>query len=115
MSNDEFLIENVRIDLNRVDEIDTGVTEFGAFNDPEYWEPLFASGELLKSQRFQLDEPLHVGLSLWSVWKFAQLRNEERAEQDKAGKYGLVVLRKRTVTTTRWRDVPYEEIDDARR
>lgn len=89
--------------------------EYAVFNDPEYWEPLFTSGELHESQRFQLDKPLHTGVSLWSVYRFAALRNEERAEQDKAGKYGLLKVRKRTVTETPWEDVTYEEIDEVRR
>lgn len=89
--------------------------EYAVFNDPEYWEPLFASGELDESQRFQLDNPLHTGLSLWGVYRFASLRNQERAEQNKAGKYGMLVVRKRTVTTSSWADVTPEEVDDVRR
>ena len=87
------------------------VTEYAVFNDPEFWEPLFASGELPESQRFQLDDPLYNGLSLWSAHRYRQTRNAERGEQGKLDVYGPVVIRTRTVSTTPWRDVTYEEID----
>lgn len=90
-------------------------TEYGAFNDAEVWEPLFTSGALDESQRFQLDEPLFASASLWSAYRFARLHNEERAEHDKVGTYGMLVLRKRTVTRTAWAEVTYDEVDEVRR
>lgn len=90
-------------------------TEYAAFNDAEVWEPLFASGALDESQRFQLDEPLFASASLWSAYRFARLHNEERAEHDKVGTYGMLVLRKRTVTRTAWAEVTYDEVDEVRR
>ena len=89
-------------------------TEFGAFNDPDAWKPLFESGELPASQRFQLDDPMHTSRSLRSVVRFADLRNQERAVQGKMDKYGRVIVRSRTVTEQPWEDVSFDDIDSVR-
>jgi hypothetical protein len=118
-------MENEKIDAIAVDGMPGAVaiapdvrevyTEYAAFNDAEVWEPLFTSGALDASQRFQLDEPLFASASLWSAYRFARLHNEERAEHDKVGTYGMLVLRKRTVTRTAWTEVTYDEVDEVRR
>lgn len=95
-------------------ELDVAVeTQYAAFNDAETWEPLFASGELDASLRFQVDDPLFTG-SLRSTTRYADLRNDERAREGKMDKYGRVIVRERTVTITGWKDVSYDELDRAR-
>lgn len=92
----------------------TLIVEFGVFNDAEFWEPLFTSGELDASQRFQLDAPLHSTGSLRSAVRFADLRNAERAQQAKVDKYGYTVVRTRTIVQSPWGEVSYDDIDEAR-
>lgn len=86
---------------------------YGAYNDPEFWEPLFTSGEVHESLRFQVDNPLFEG-GLRSTVKFADLRNDERARQGKMDKYGPVKVMTWTVTTTKRTEVSYDELDRAR-
>jgi hypothetical protein len=89
--------------------------DYGVFNDPEFWEPLYASGELGTDMRQMLDEPMHTTGNLRSAIMFADLRNAERAQQGKMDKYGPVKVRTQTITKTPWKDVSYDEIDTARR
>lgn len=90
-------------------------TEYGVFNDAEVWEPLFAEGKLPENLRYMVDDPLHTGISLWRAFRFRELRNQERAEQDKMGTYGLTVIKKRSFVETDWTTVTHEEIDEVRR
>jgi hypothetical protein len=102
------------VDVTPATGIGEIITEYAAFNDAEFWEPLFTSGELDDSLRFQLDAPLHTSNNLRSVVRFADLRNLERAEQGKVDKYGHVVVRVRTIVQSPWGEVSYDDIDDAR-
>lgn len=90
-------------------------TEYAVFNDPEFWEPLFASGEIPASERYQLDQPLHTGTSLWLVYRWTALNNEARADHGKADKYGMLIIKKRVVVETTWEGTSAEEIDEVRR
>ena len=95
--------------------LSTTTVEYAVFNDPDYWNPLFESGEIAETQRFQIEQALYTSLSLWHAYRYAMTANADRAKQDKAGKYGLLLVRKRTVVETPWTNVTYEEIDDVRR
>jgi hypothetical protein len=93
-------------------------TEYGVFEDPEFWEPLFASGELPDSMRNIITDPKDgsTGLSLWHAYKWAELQNETRArEPDKVDKYGLMIVKKRLVIEHFWSQVRQEEIEAVRR
>jgi hypothetical protein len=96
-------------------EPDVVTVDYAVFNDPEFWEPLYASGELGEDMRQMLDEPMHTTGNLRSAVKFADLRNEERARQSKMDKYGPVKVRTQRVTKSPWEDVSYDDIDAARR
>ena len=93
-------------------------TEYGVFEDPEFWEPLFASGELPDTLRNILTDPKDGGttLSLWHTYKFAELQNEGRAKDVlKVDKYGLMIVKKRNVIEYPWVPVTIEEIEAVRR
>lgn len=90
------------------------IEEYCAFNQAEYFEPLFESGEIHSSMRHMVDEPLHVSNNLRSAVRFMDLRNDERALDDKMGKYGPVVVRWRTIVRSPYREVSYDDIDQAR-
>lgn len=97
------------------DEPSETIVEYGVFNDPEFWDPLFETEIDRSLYAQQILEPMHSTLSLRSAVRFADLRNTERAEQGKMDKYGPVVVRTRTITRAPWRDVAYDEIDAIRR
>jgi len=93
-------------------------TEYGVFEDADFWEPIFASGELPESMRNIVDEPKDgsTGLSLWRSYKWAELQNGERAKDVlKVDKYGLMIVQKRVITENPWTRVTIEEIEAARR
>ena len=94
---------------------DEVTVDYAVFNDPDFWESLYASGELSTDMRQMLDEPMHVTGNLRSAVKFADLRNQERAQQGKMDKYGPVKVRTQTITKSPWEDVSYDDIDAARR
>lgn len=90
--------------------------EYGAFNDPYFWEPLYASGELSESLRNLVDDPMEAGLSLWQVHKWIETANEARAtDQAKVDKYGLIIPKKRMVIEFPWEPVTIEEIETERK
>lgn len=93
----------------------TETVEFGIFNDPEWWEPMFASGEIPETQRFQLENPMWTTLSGWSAWKYAFNLNEDRARHAKIDKYGPVIIRRRVVVETPWAALTDEQLDEIRR
>lgn len=86
--------------------------QYGAFNDPDVLEPLFASGALPPALRFVLDEPLYTS-TLWSVSRWARLQNEERARDGRLDANGPVRVMRRSVTTTPWEPVSYDELSEA--
>lgn len=91
------------------------ITEYGAFNQAEFFDPLFVSGSIHESLRETLlVNPLHVSNSLRSAARFADMRNQERAVTDKMGEYGPVVVRTRTIVRSPWMEVSYEELDRVR-
>jgi hypothetical protein len=96
-------------------EPDVVTVDYAVFNDPEFWEPLYASGEIAADMRQMLDEPMHVTGNLRSAVKFADLRNQERAQQGKMDRYGPVKVRTQQITKSPWKDVSYDDIDAARR
>lgn len=89
-------------------------TEYAVFNDPEFWEPLYANREMPESLRNILDEPLHAGLSLAEAKRKRDFYNMERAELQTVEKYGMVIIMKRQVLETHWMTVTYEELDEVR-
>lgn len=104
--------------LNAIAERESGetrITEYGVFNQAEFWEPLYASGELAADMRQMLDDPMHTTGNMRSAVKYADLRNEERAQQGKMDKYGPVVVRAQTIVKSRWVELTYDELDAARR
>lgn len=89
--------------------------EYGAFEDPVFWEPLYASGELPQSMRHLVDNPQESGLSLWQINKWTQTANETRAKDPrKVDKYGLLIVKKRLVIEFPWEPVSIEEIESTR-
>ena len=97
------------------DELYVVTVDYAVFNDPEFWEPLYASGELAADVRQMLDDPMYVTGNLRSAVMFADLRNAERAQQGKMDRYGPVKVRTQQITKSPWRDVSYDDIDAARR
>ena len=91
-----------------------GVVEeqYGAFNDPAVLEPLFASGALPPALRFVLDEPLYTS-TLWSVSRWGRRPNQERAPAGPLDANGPVRVMRRSVTTTPWEPVSYDELSEA--
>lgn len=93
-------------------------TQYGAFEDSFFWDPIFASGELPESMRHIITDPKesNTALSLWHTFKWAELHNSERArDQLKVDKYGLLIIKKRVITETAWIPVTPEEIEAVRR
>jgi len=93
-------------------------TEYGVFEDPDFWEPLFANGEIPETMRGMIADPKDggSGLSLWHSYKWAALYNEERTKHpEKVDKYGLVIVKKRLMIEHPWVPVTIEEIEAARR
>jgi hypothetical protein len=100
--------------VNIPEDLNETITEYAAFNQAEFFEPLFESGEIHSALRTLIDEPLHVSTSLRGAVRFADMRNEERALTDKMGTYGPVVVRTRTIVRSPWTEVTYDEIDRVR-
>lgn len=103
-------------------DADEVIEEWGVFNDPAYFEPRFADGQLHGLLREQLLEtPLFQAPLPGPAKRFAEWTNRERFERggpDRIAQDGLVVVRTRTITKTAWRTisgVEYEQIDDGRR
>lgn len=93
-------------------------TEYGVFEDPQFWEPLFDSGELAESLRSIITDPKDggTGLSLWHTYKWAELQNEGRAKDVlKVDKYGLMIVKKRLMIEHPWVPVTIEEVEAVRR
>lgn len=103
------------IAANASREPDVVTVDFGVFNDAEFWNSLFATGEISPEMKPQLlDEPLRTTANLRAAVRFADITNEERARQGKMDLYGPVKVRTQTTTKTPWEDVPYDDIDAAR-
>ena len=105
------------IDLSSSDGVKS-YTEYGVFEDPEFWEPLFANGEIPDTLRNIIDDPKDggTGLSLWHTYKWAELQNEGRAKDVlKVDKYGLMIVKKRIMIEYPWVPVTIEEIEAVRR
>jgi len=100
-----------------IDKINT-YTEYGVFEDPEFWEPLFTSGEIPEAMRGLMLDPKDGGggLSLWHSYKWAELANSERVKTpEKVDKYGLLIVKKRLMIEHPWEPVTIEEIEAVRR
>src|SRR5688572_3380012 len=92
----------------------TVVQEFyGVFNDAEFLEPRFASGEIHPMLRDKiLDEPLFTSPVAGAAKRFMLWTNDQRAIHGNFLKEGWAVLQKQTVTTTPWTKVEGQELDD---
>lgn len=87
-------------------------TEYAVFNDPDFLEPRFASGELHQDLREPLlDNPLWVGPTDSAAKRFMLFQNDQRAMNGKFTEYGFTVLRKRSLTRTPWVRVEGAELD----
>ncbi len=93
---------------------DETLIEYAAFNQAEYFEPLFASGEIHSALRHMLDDPLFTSNNLRSAVRFADMRNQERSLSDGMGKYGPVVVKVRTIVRAPWTEVSYDDVDRVR-
>lgn len=78
---------------------------YGIFNDPEVWEPMFASGELPETLRFNVDEPLEETPNRNEVFRRATTYNEDRAARGEVMKIGKVIVKQRVVLRSAWRPV----------
>ena len=97
------------------------IEEWGVFNDPDFLEPRFASGEIHPLLREKLlEEPLWTSELPGPAKRFQQYFNNERLSDGRYVHEGLAVLRMRTTTRTKWRTVTerspeWDDIDDGRR
>lgn len=95
------------------------VEEWGVWNDPEFFEPRFASGEIHPALREKLlGEPLWTSPLPGPAKRFMMWTNDQRSLQGTFVKEGFAVLRMRTITPSSWRTVEGTElagIDEGRR
>lgn len=90
----------------------SAVVEYGVFNDPEVWEPLFAGPDGLHSslRELLLERPLYASELLAEAARHARLTNDERAQSGQLDRVGAVVVKTRTVTRTAWSPVPLDDV-----
>jgi len=95
---------------------------YGVFNDPVFFEPRFASGELHPLLRTRLlDEPLYTNSLPGPAKRHMNWLNTQRLENggpDRIAREGYVILRHQRITRTAWRTVQgqeLEDVDDGRR
>lgn len=92
--------------------------EWGVFNDPAFYEPRFANGELHPQLRELIEAPLWVTEVPAPAKRYAELQNQKRTEEGKVPVEGLVKLRMRKIVEAPWRTVEgaeYDQIDDGKR
>src|SRR5688572_23630963 len=95
------------------------VDEWGVFNDPDFWGPKFASGEMHEELReVVLERPLFVSETAGEAKRYQQFFTLQRTEHGQLDFAGPLVLRTQRVVRHPWRTVTgaeWDEIDDGRR
>lgn len=93
--------------------------EWGIFNDPEFWEPKFASGEMHEELReVILERPLWTSPLPGPAKRYQEYNNQQRIDLGQVAMAGPLVLKVQRVTREKWRTVSgqeWEDIDDGRR
>lgn len=85
---------------------------YGVFNDPEFFDPKFDSGEIHPALREKiLEEPLWASTVAGAAKRFMLWTNEEREKHGLHHENGFTILRVQTVTRTPYRDVKGAELD----
>lgn len=95
---------------------------YGVFNDPAYFEPRFARGEIHPLLREQiLEKPMFESALPGPAKRFMNWANTQRLEEggpDRVARDGYVILREQRVIKEPWRTIEgaeLEAIDDGRR
>lgn len=92
---------------------------WAVYNDPDFMEPRFASGEVHPGLReLILETPLYTSPIPGPAKRYMLWTNENRAQSGAFVKEGFAILRTQTVTRTPFRTVTgqeLEEIDAGRR
>jgi hypothetical protein len=97
---------------NRIEPQPVQETLYGIFNDPEFFEPRFASGEIHPHLREKiLDEPLWTSDVAGAAKRFMLYNNEIRARQGTLHLDGMLILREQVVLRHPWRDIKDAELD----
>lgn len=95
------------------------VEEWAVFNDPAFWEPKFASGEVHPELRENiLERPLWSTELPGAAKRYQQYYNDQRKEFGQLATAGPVILRVQRITKEPWRTVEgqeWEDIDDGRK
>src|SRR5690349_22952502 len=94
------------------------VEEWGVFNDPDFWEPKFASGEMHEELReVVLERPLFVSDVAGEAKRYQQFFNLQRTEHGQMEFAGPLILQMQRVIRYPWRKIEgaeWEAIDDGR-
>jgi|SRR5688572_7424119 hypothetical protein len=97
---------------------DEVIEEWGVYNDPTFYEPRFANGELHPMLRDKIEEPMWTSPVPGAAKRYMLWVNEQRAKQGSFLTEGWALLRMRTITKSALRTVTGEElesIEDGRR
>lgn len=87
---------------------------YGVFNDPDVYEPRFASGDLHPSLRqVILETPLYTDKSLRQATGHQRLVNEERRALGRVARDGRAVLRRQVIISSAWETVHVEDQETA--
>lgn len=106
---DQLRLATTQVKLDEIQEEEL----WGAFNDPGFFEPKFASGEIHEMLREKiLEEPLFTSPLPGPAKRYVEYYNIQRAEAGLVPKAGNVVLRMQRVTRYPWRSVQGAEYDD---
>lgn len=91
----------------------TTVEEWSVWNDPDFFNPRFVSGEVHPALKDKiLGEPLYVSEIPGSAKRFLLWTNEQRATNGKLSKEGAAILRMRPITSGARRKVDGAELDE---
>ena len=83
-------------------DFDVYVT-YGVFNDPQVWEPKFASGQLPETLREPLlDTPLYEDDQASRTLAHARLMNDDRRRLGRLDSEGMVLVKRRVTLRSKW-------------
>lgn len=106
-------LENFAADNSTKDDGPKVETLYGIFNDPQFFEHRFASGEIHPALREKiLEEPLWTTDVAGPAKRFMIYQNEQRAERGQLHKDGLTILKEQQVIRHPWREIKGQELDD---
>lgn len=92
--------------------------EWGVFNDPDFFEPKFAKGEVDENLReLILDRPLWTSPIPGPAKRYQQYFNDQRRDFGQLPTAGPVILRVQKIVREPWRTVTgaeYDAIDDGK-